>query len=143
MPTFVGSYWFLSLCVFISVVLAITGLLVVRRFVSHEDLMTHHEVAGYFLSIVGTLYAVVLGFIVVNALNTFDKARVNVEHEANALHDVFHLSLGLPQAASSHVRQLCMQYSDCMVNDEWKSMERGEPSAQAHQIMANMLKIIV
>ncbi len=134
MPNFIGSYWFLSLSVFIAVVLSITGLLLVRRYVAHDELTTHHDVAGSFLSIVGTLYAVVLGFIVVASLNSFDKARLDVEQEANSLHDIFHLTRGMPSEQGHKLRQLCLDYAECMVNEEWACMEQGVESQKAHQI---------
>ena len=100
----IASFLSLTLILITSVAFAILGLLVVRRNVDHQTLTTHHDVAGYLISIVGTLYAVVLGLIVVRSLNTYDQARLTVASEANALNNMFHLARGLPQPASADIR---------------------------------------
>src|SRR5271155_5026062 len=123
-----GSYWFLAIIVPASVALAMLGLLLVRKYVKHQTLAVHHDVAGYMLSIVGTLYAVVLGFIVVDSLNTFQKARLTVEQEANALHDIFHLAQGLPSPISLDIRTTCLSYAKLMVSEEWPAMADGHDS---------------
>ena len=45
-------------------------------------------VASYLLSVVGTLYAVTLGLIVVDSLGKFAEARMTTEGESNALADL-------------------------------------------------------
>jgi hypothetical protein len=128
----------LAVCALGAVLLSMSGLKLVRRFVPRELLQPHHNVAGWFLSIAGTLYAVVLGFIVVDALNDFQQARITVEQEANGLHDIFHLSRGLTEPANQEMRGLCMSYARAVATDEWQTMENGEASPNAHQLMARM-----
>jgi len=110
--------------------------------VDHQTLTTHHDVAGYLISIVGTLYAVVLGLIVVRSLNTYDQARLTVASEANALNNMFHLARGLPQPASADIRSSCVAYAKTMVEDEWQTMETGKPSWRAHLIISEFWKIL-
>ncbi len=136
MAAYLGTYWFLALAFLAGLCLAIGGLLVVRRFAGYEELSLHHDVAGCFLSIIGTLYAVVLGFMVVDSLNTFERARVTVEQEANALHDIYHLTEGLPLAVESRLRTLCTAYAAVMIDDEWKEMAYGRMSPKSHEIMS-------
>jgi hypothetical protein len=85
-----GAIVFSSLVVGASTLLAIAGLLLVRRFVDHAYLKSHHEVAGYLLSVIGTLYAVLLAFVVVDAQSNVQQARQNAEAEANSVVDIFH-----------------------------------------------------
>ncbi|PWU00052.1 MAG: hypothetical protein C5B53_04525 [Candidatus Melainabacteria bacterium] len=139
----VASFLSLSFILFISIALAILGLLLVRHYVDHQTLNSHHDVAGYLLSIVGTLYAVVLGLIVVGSLNTFDKARITVASEANALHNIFHLAQGLPSPTGEQLRSDCVIYAKTMIDDEWKSMEYGKSSQQAHAIIAAIWKMVI
>ena len=77
------------LVIVFSCVLSVGGMLVVRRRVPYETLASYHEVAGYLLSIIGTLYAVLLGFVVVDAMTKVQEARITVEQEANAVANVF------------------------------------------------------
>lgn len=115
----------------------------VRHYVDHQTLNAHHDVAGYLISIVGTLYAVVLGLIVVGSLNTFDKARLTVATEANALHNIFHLAQGLPAPTSDRLRSDCIVYAKAMIEDEWKTMEYGKSSPKAHTIISNIWKTVI
>lgn len=135
---FLGSTWFLMLSVAGSVLLSLLGLLGVRKVIDRGRLEAHHGVAGSFMSIVGTLYAVVLGFIVVDALNTFQKSRVLVETEANSLHDVFHIAGGLPSTEGRKIRGICFEYAKEMINGEWPAMEHGESSQNAHVLMLHL-----
>jgi ABC-type multidrug transport system fused ATPase/permease subunit len=132
-----GSLVVLIALSLVGLALAIGGLWVVRHFVDHQTLMTHHDVSGYMLSIVGTLYAVVLGLIVVGSLTRFQQARLNVENEANTLHDIFHLAQGLPKDIQVKIRSDCRSYAGYVVNEEWQAMELGGQSENAHVVMSD------
>ncbi len=56
------------LVMFVASVLAVSGMLVVRRLVGVETLKSFNEVAGNSFQVVGTFYAVLLGLIVVDAM---------------------------------------------------------------------------
>lgn len=137
-----GTYGFLFLCSIGAVILSIGGLKLVRKYVPREILQPHHNVTGWYLSMGGTLYAVVLGFIVVDALNDFQAARVTVEQEANGLHDIFHLSRGLGSPIDREIRGLCLNYARAVVEDEWQTMENGEASPKAHNAMAELWHVV-
>ena len=138
MLPFFASYAFLIGCSVLSVALAVAGVLFVRSFTSHETLKSHHGVAGPFLSITATIFAVVLGFIVVDSLNTFQRARLIVEQEANAIHDIFHMSSALSEPTRSNMREACMNYADAMVQFEWPAMEQGAGSPEGHLLFTRM-----
>ncbi|MFN8659252.1 MAG: hypothetical protein U0105_23165 [Candidatus Obscuribacterales bacterium] len=65
--------------------LSVAGMLIVRKRVGVATLITYHEVAGYLLSVVGTLYAVLLGFIIVEAMQHIQDLRVLAEDEASGV----------------------------------------------------------
>ncbi|MFX7701453.1 hypothetical protein ABTJ88_19765, partial [Acinetobacter baumannii] len=58
-----------------STLYAIIGVLIVRKRFKATLLKTHHEVGGYLMSILGSLYAVVLGFVVVTVSQDVQDAR--------------------------------------------------------------------
>lgn len=120
--------------------LSVAGLLIVRRLVDIDRLRRCHEVAGYLLSVVGTMYAVLLGLVVVDAMTTFQKARMAVEAEANSLADVFLLAERLPADKASMVRSLCDRYVSEVVDREWLSMGRGEINHLARTQAVKLLK---
>lgn len=119
---------------------AVGGLLLVRRFFDIDRLRRCHEVAGYLLSVVGTMYAVLLGLVVVDAMTTFQKARNVVEAEANSLADVFLLSDRLPKSKAFLVRSLCDRYVGEVVDNEWPAMASGEISRAARRYAVELIK---
>jgi hypothetical protein len=108
--------------------LAVIGLYLVRRKVSYSELCEHHEVANPMVSIVATLYSVLLGFLVVCAFNRFDACRSGVQTEANMLSDVFHLAYGLPAPLSRKIQNDCLIYIDSVIDEEFPLMRDGKTS---------------
>ncbi len=106
--------------------LAMVGLFLVRRKVSFSELSEHHEVANPMVSIVSTLYSVLLGFLVVCAFNRFDACRASLQTEANTLSDVFHLGNGLPPAARKRIQKDCLTYINSVIEEEFPSMRIGQ-----------------
>src|SRR5579884_3364958 len=115
-------------------ILALLGVIIVRRYTKHSELSEHHAVAGPFLSITATIFAVVLGFVVVDALNTFQRARLSVDQEANAIHNIFHEAAGLNEPARSEIRKACLNYADAMVQFEWPALEDGKGGAEGNSL---------
>ncbi len=111
--------------------LSLTGLYLVRKKVGLESLRECHEVAGYLLSIIGTLYAVLLGFIVVDSLSKFDRARVLIEEEASGVANVFFLADNFPPKERHEIHIRCIKYIDAVLDDEWETMKDGNPSPKA------------
>ena len=118
--------------------LSIAGLLVARKVFDLQKLRESHEVGGYLLSVVGTLYAVLLGLIVVDAMAKFQNARLVTEEEANNLADVFVLAASLPKDLCNHVRKDCIQYADQVIKSEWPKMDKGEVDIEARRIIVHM-----
>lgn len=137
------SDWGGVVLVFSGTVLSILGLLITRRLVNFDKLRASHDVGGYLLSVVGTLYAVLLGLVVVDAMGKFQLAREVTEREANALADVFMLARCLPSPKKEEVKKLCIDYAAQVINTEWADMQGGKycPGAQymAVSLMRNVL----
>jgi len=118
----INSYFVCVVIIFMSCVFAVLGLLLVRRAVSFEKLRASHEVGGYLLSVVGTLYGVVLGLVVVDAMQHYQTASDIVERESNNLADVFILAKQLPEPRRTIVRNLCRSYAEQVLDTEWEQM---------------------
>ncbi len=138
-----GSYWFLTLLCILSILGAVAGLWLVRRSVGHEVFRAHHDATGPMLSIVGTLYAVVLGLVVVGSVNRFESARLIVEHEANSLRDIFALSVGLPAQFGHRLRKACWDYATIVTGEEWELMAEGKSCRHADQVLGQLIQEIV
>lgn len=115
-----------------STVISVLGLLIVRRLLHTKNLISSHDVGGYLLSVVGTMYAVILGLIVVDAMGKFQEARQTTEHESNALADVILLANQLPSEQRTRVQTRAMAYIDRVLEEEWPMLDHGQfaPSAR-------------
>lgn len=113
-----------------------------RRRVGVTGLRAYHEVAGYLLSVVGTLYAVLLGFVVVDAMTHTQELRVMVDREASGLCNIFICADGLPKEKKEKMHTLCAEYADVVINDEWKSMQHAKYSPKAFNLVWSIWKEI-
>lgn len=138
----ISGYFFGLILVLLTTVLSIAGLLIVRRMVGVDTLTGWHDVAGYLLSVVGTMYAVLLGLIVVDALSKFQAARVTTEMEANNLADVFLLAEKMPNPYRENVQKLCIAYTDAVIDRDWPAMEQQKNSFQARHLAIKLVRTI-
>ncbi len=125
-----------------SAVIAVLGLIAVRRTYNVRNLATIHEVSGQFLSIVGTLYAVLLGLIVVEAMSRFQQASTLVGDESNDLAEVIYLAGGMPSAQKTAIYERATAYAHLVIDQEWPLMARGRPLLEARQAVLDLMQIV-
>lgn len=111
--------------VFIS--LALAGQFIVNRYVEEEVMRHHHSAGEAMMGVVGTLFSVLLGFMVAAAMERYQDARMHGEQEASQAASVFRLARGLSDEDRPRIRQLVRDYVDEVIDKEWPEMERGEP----------------
>lgn len=126
----------------ITTTLSIFGMMAVRSRVSLITLNSYHEVAGYLLSVVGTLYAVLLGFVVVDAMQHMQDVRGLVSMEASGLANIYLCSEGLPPQKRDTIRTLCRQYAEDVINDEWTCLQQGRYSQKTFHSVFEIWKEI-
>ena len=114
-----------------AVIVAIGVVAATRRLFAAADLRDGHESTGTLLAIVGTLYAVLLGLVVVDAMARFDKAAESARMESNCLADIFLLSDQLPEPFRGRIHEICRTYARLVVDVEWQKMERAQMSVEA------------
>jgi hypothetical protein len=115
----------------------------VRQKVHIDMLMENHEVGGYMLSVVGTMYAVLLGLVVVDAMTRFQEARTIVEQEANSLADVFVLSRRFPEDKQKRIESLCLAYVTEVVQVEWPMMDQAQKSSKARRMCFDLIHEVI
>lgn len=118
-----------------SATLAVATLLIVRSFVPHHRLKQHNDVTGSIFATVGVLYAVLLAFVVIIVWQDFDKADLNVQKEANCLVDLYRDAGAFPPDFRKEVHNLFKDYTNTVLNEEWKTMQRGESSCAVTEII--------
>lgn len=127
--------FFLTVCV---VALSIAGLFAARRFLNHIDLKTQHDIADPYSQFVAMLFAVLLGFMVADAMQRFGEARTIVQQEASSLGNVYRLAEGLSNEERDRIRALCADYAKGVINDEWPKMSEKQDSPKVWEIYRKM-----
>jgi hypothetical protein len=122
--------------------LSVLGMLLVRRRVSLETLNSYHEVAGSLLSVTGTLYAVLLGFVIVDSMQHMQDVRGLVSMEASGLANIFLCSEGLPANKREPIRALCHEYASEVIDDEWHTLQQGRYSQKTFHSVFQLWKAI-
>jgi hypothetical protein len=117
--------------VVVSILTALALVSTAQRLFPAEELQDGHDSTGALLAIVGTLYAVLLGLIVVDAMIRFDKALDCVQMESNCLADIFLLADGLPEPYRNNIQDSCRTYAKQVVELEWPRMEQARMSVEA------------
>jgi hypothetical protein len=103
---------------------------------------TQNDLVGWQLSVLGTTYAVTLGFMLYTGWTNFSAATLNAEMEANALRNIYRLAEGLPQQRAQ-IQALTRAYVDAVIEHDWPDMARGQLPEESHDINENMWKALM
>ena len=123
----------LMLC--ISMLLASSGLILVQRLVPIAVRRQHNDVAGFIYAVLGVVYAVLLGLMVVAVWETWNTALRTVDDEASALAEIFWLADRMPESEGHHIQELARSYARVVVNEEWPLMEQKKSSPKAWDLL--------
>lgn len=104
---------------------------------------TENDLVGWQLTVLGTIYAVVLGFMLFTAWTKFGDAELNLDLEANALRNIFRLAEGLPQPQQARIEMLSREYVDAVLNQDWPLMARGQVPETSHEINEQMWRTLM
>src|SRR5579862_3660374 len=104
---------------FVTIALACGGQVLVHRRFSGGNFVAHNEVGGIMITVAGTIYAVILGFLTVSAWEHYQEARELVVQEADASIDVWHVAVGLPDTVRLRIRDDMVRYATIMARNEW------------------------
>jgi len=105
---------------------SVVGLIAVRNVVDLTSFSNASDSIGSYLQVLGSIYAVLLGFIVFLVWGQFNDARGYVHHEASSLVDLHRTASGLPPEARDTIQQGILEYIDAVLSDEWPAMAKGE-----------------
>ena len=114
-----------------TVLLSHIGLVIVHGHFPVRARQVNNDVAGFFIAVLGVIYAVLMAFVVVVVWQQFDAAATDVEREGNALVSVFRVGGALPEPTSGLVRNSSLAYARIVIDEEWPEMATGGSSARA------------
>jgi Protein of unknown function (DUF4239) len=85
----------------------------------------HNDIIGWQLGILGTTYAVILGFMLYAVWTDFGLAEINADSEANSIVNVYRLAEGLPDQQRQQLRLAARNYVDAVLEHDWPAMARN------------------
>jgi hypothetical protein len=114
-----------------------------NRLWPREKRQAHNDLIGWQLNIIGTTYAVILGFMLYTVWTDFGAANLNVDLEASALRNVYRLAEGLPAQQRVQLEEQARSYADAVVNQDWPEMARNQTPEESHNINQAMWKTLM
>jgi hypothetical protein len=111
---------------------------VLNQYWPWEKRHEHNDVIGWQLSVLGTTYAVILGFMLYAVWTNFEAADLNVDIEANALVNVYRLAGGLPDPQRQQLQALAHSYADTVIRRDWPLMAAAQVPDDSMKINASM-----
>lgn len=98
-----------------------------QRFSPPQDREGYNEVAGSVFEIISVLYAIVLAFVLIAVWEQRSDARQVTYTESDALVDVYWAAKDMPAGAAGKLEDLCVDYANWVVDDEWPKMTDQSP----------------
>jgi hypothetical protein len=114
-----------------------------NRIWPREKRQAHNDLIGWQLNIIGTTYAVILGFMLYTVWTDFGAANLNADLEASALRNVYRLAEGLPQQQRVQLQSQARSYADAVINRDWPEMARSQTPEESHDINRAMWKTLM
>ena|SRR5271168_336532 len=103
----------------------------------------NNDLIGWQLNILGTTYAVILGFMLYTVWTDFGSANLNADLEASALRNVYRLAEGLPEQQRAQLQLQARSYADAVINRDWPEMARNQIPEESHDINQAMWKTLM
>ena len=115
-------------------------MVLLNRLWPQEKRSVNNDLIGWQLTIVGTTYAVILGFMLYTVWTAYGEAQVNVDLEANALRDLYRTADALPEPQRTQLRLDARAYADAVIDHDWPEMTDGKIPEGSHLIDEAMWK---
>ena len=104
---------------------ACVGLLIFHRLVRVNLRRAHNDLAGFTISVIGVLYAVLLAFIAIATWESFSRASDIVENESDYAGGMYLDTAGLQQAKGQEIRDALAKYVSVVIDVEWPIQRQG------------------
>jgi uncharacterized protein DUF4239 len=121
-----------------SVVLALSGLVLVRRSARISSLEAHNDVAAAVYQTIATVYAILLAFVCVVAWERFDTSGNDALREASTITSLHELAQSFSSPARERIDASLLRYTQTVVDDEWDRMARGQESKAAERSISDL-----
>ncbi len=112
--------------VIVATAVAVTALLLVRRRAPEGGFFADGDRAAGFFGVLATSIAILIGFVVFLAFESFDASRSGAESEARAVVQQYPTAQLLPASIRGDLSGQLVCYARYVIEEEWPRMEDGE-----------------
>jgi Protein of unknown function (DUF4239) len=102
-----------------------------RLFPPEPEVEASEGVGEYIAMMVGVLYALILGIVLVSVWESRDNAESSVRAEASSLNQIYILAQDIPAPAGPRIQQDVKNYAAIVVGPEWQDMAAHRPLSEA------------
>ena len=118
----------MALIVGVVAAIAVGLMYLVRRQARVDYFFVEVERGAGTFAFIGTAYAVLLAFVVLEAFQSFNDARTGAEEEATTIVQMSRSAEFLPPAESEPVEGVLICYGAAVIHEEWPAMRQGSRS---------------
>jgi branched-subunit amino acid ABC-type transport system permease component len=115
--------WILAFLIFACGGLVLFKLLLKPLYKKH-----HNELVLMVFGFTGTLFSLLVAFVMVNVWGSWDKMNEEINNEANALSNMYIYTYHLPTSFKDPMREAIKNYTTSIIKDEWPTMEQEKES---------------
>jgi Protein of unknown function (DUF4239) len=131
------------LAITVTVIGSLLFMAALNRIWPWEKRRNHNDLIGWQLSVLGTTYAVIVGFMLYAVWTAFGEAALNADLESNSVVNVYHLAGGLPEPQRTQLRDLAFSYAEGVINGDWPQMARAQVPQKSIEINKEMWEAVM
>jgi hypothetical protein len=119
------------LVVLLSVLVALAGLILVRRLVPLAHLKSHNEATSTIHHAIAIVFGVAAAFALFIVWGQLDTAQATTVREAGDVEALYRLATQLPESNRNQLQEQARSYAEVVVDEEWPLLARGQASQDA------------
>ncbi len=136
------SYGQSTFVIVLSIVAAMLLVTLLNRFWPVADRKMLNDVNAWQMGVLGTTYAVIMGFMLLTVWSDFRTAEIDVALETASLLNIHRIAAGLPSPQRDAMRALAVKYADAAVNQEWPAMQTQRESHAGGLVLQQMWQVL-
>ncbi len=125
-----------------SLLLVWLAIVLVRRFIPHQTMARHNDVAGFVYATMGVTYAVVLAFVVIAVWENYTETSQVADQEASSVGALYRMAGGFPDPQRATAQEAALTYAEVVVDVAWPSMKTGgDPTPEVSAALDHLYAI--
>ena len=127
-----------TFAIVLSIVSAILLVAVLNRAWPVENRKILNDVNAWQMAVLGSIYGVIMGFMLLTVWTDFRTAEIDVALETASVLNIHRIAAGLPTPQREAMEGLAVKYADAAVNQEWPAMQRQQESHAGGVVLRQM-----